>query len=44
MLAELGTAEVHAGLPVVEPGARFADVLGRVLGRGARSDSGSGTP
>jgi len=44
MLAELGTAEVHAGLPAVEPGTRFSDVLGRVLGRGAPSDSGSGTP
>ena len=44
MLAELGTADVQASLPVVEPGTRFADVLGRMLGRGARSDAGSGTP
>jgi flagellar biosynthetic protein FliO len=38
MLAELGTAEVQAALPApVPPGAKFGDVLARVLGRGARS-------
>jgi len=34
MLAELGTAEVQASLPAPEvSGAKFADVLARVLGR-----------
>jgi len=42
MLAELGTAEVQASLPAPATGTTFADVLGRVLGRGARS--GSETP
>jgi flagellar biosynthetic protein FliO len=41
MLAELGTAEVAAAMPAAsESGGRFADVLGRVLGRRA----GSGPP
>ena len=36
MLAEVGAAEVKAQLPEpTEAGKRFADVLGRVLGRGA---------
>jgi flagellar biosynthetic protein FliO len=36
MLAELGAAEVRASLPVAgEPGAKFGEVLARVLGRGA---------
>ncbi len=39
MLAEVGTADVQAPLPASEPGARFADVLARVLGRGSRSRS-----
>jgi flagellar biosynthetic protein FliO len=38
MLAELGTADVQASLPAPpEAGAKFGDVLARVLGRGARS-------
>jgi flagellar biosynthetic protein FliO len=44
MLAELGTAEVQASLPVAERGSRFADVLGRVLGRGPRTGADSETP
>ena len=36
MLAELGAADVKATLPVAEPpGAKFGEVLARVLGRGA---------
>jgi len=44
MLAELGTADVQASLPAPEPGNGFADVLARVLGRGARPRPGSETP
>lgn len=36
MLAEVGAAEVNAALPKpIEAGGRFAEVLGRVLGRDA---------
>jgi flagellar biogenesis protein FliO len=39
MLAELGPAEVQASLAApLEQGAKFSEVLSRVLGRGARSE------